>query len=119
MWEDKLSECQIRGWNAVSAEGLQGQGSCESSVFVHRHRYWCSQLPRSGVGRLLLLTFALLIFILLLILLLLLLLLLLRLVLHTFLQLFRIGVLLVLCYYNTISIIIYSGVGCQQLRVAP
>ena len=26
MWEDKLSECQIRGWNAVSAAGLHGEG---------------------------------------------------------------------------------------------
>ena len=28
MWEDKLSDCQIRGWIAVSAAGLHGRGSC-------------------------------------------------------------------------------------------
>ena len=43
MWEDKLSECQISGWNAVSADDLQGKCSCTRNV-VHRHRYhwtWC------------------------------------------------------------------------------
>ena len=28
-WEDKLSRQQIRGWRTVSAEGLQGEGSCK------------------------------------------------------------------------------------------
>ena len=26
MWEDELSECQIRGWRAVSAAGVHGKG---------------------------------------------------------------------------------------------
>ena len=38
-WKDKPSECQIRGWRAVSASGLQGKGSPERSV--------CSQTPVS------------------------------------------------------------------------
>ena len=32
-WEDKLSECQIRGWRAVSAAGLHGKGSPQRNVF--------------------------------------------------------------------------------------
>ena len=32
MWEDKLKECQIRDWIAVSAAGLQGMG-LRNSVF--------------------------------------------------------------------------------------
>ena len=40
MWEHKLSECQIRGWRAVSAAGLRGQGLRKRTVF-HRHRYAC------------------------------------------------------------------------------
>ena len=38
MWEDELSEGQIRGWRAVSAAGLHGKGLPKRSVFVHRHR---------------------------------------------------------------------------------
>ena len=34
VWEDELSECQIRGWNAVSADGLQGERSCKGSVLL-------------------------------------------------------------------------------------
>ena len=34
MWEDKLSEKQIRGWRAVSAAGLQGKGLRKRSVFL-------------------------------------------------------------------------------------
>ena len=34
----RLSEHQIRGWIAVSAEGLQGEGSPKTSVVFHRHR---------------------------------------------------------------------------------
>ena len=37
--EDRLSEHQIRGWNAVSAAGLLGQGSCKRNVVCYRHRY--------------------------------------------------------------------------------
>ena len=33
MWEDKLSECQIRGWIAVSAAAFQGQGSHKRNDF--------------------------------------------------------------------------------------
>ena len=33
MWEDKLSECLIRGWSAVSAAELQGKGSPYSTMF--------------------------------------------------------------------------------------
>ena len=36
-WEDRLSKHQIRGWIAVSADGLQGKGSPEKVCF-HRHR---------------------------------------------------------------------------------
>ena len=31
-WEDRPSECQIMGWRAVSASGLQGKGSPERSA---------------------------------------------------------------------------------------
>ena len=31
-WEEKPSECQISGWRAVSASGLQGRGSPKRSV---------------------------------------------------------------------------------------
>ena len=33
MWEDTLSECRIRGWIAVSATGLQGEGLRKRNVF--------------------------------------------------------------------------------------
>ena len=33
MWEDKLLECQIRGWRAASSAGLHGKGSPGRSVF--------------------------------------------------------------------------------------
>ena len=32
MWENKISECQIRGWKAVSAAGLHGQGLHKRNV---------------------------------------------------------------------------------------
>ena len=32
MWEEKPSECQIRGWRAVSATGLQGKGLRKNTV---------------------------------------------------------------------------------------
>ena len=31
-WEDELSECQIRGWIAVSAAALQDKGLCKRSI---------------------------------------------------------------------------------------
>ena len=33
-WKDRLSERQIRGWRAVSAAGLHGQGSCKRNVVL-------------------------------------------------------------------------------------
>ena len=33
LWEDRLSEHQIRGWIEVSAKELPGEGSHERSVF--------------------------------------------------------------------------------------
>ena len=42
MWEEIISERQIRGWRAVSAAGLRGQGLHRRSVF--------SQTPVSGRG---------------------------------------------------------------------
>ena len=38
-WEDRLLEHQIRGWRAVSAAVLQGEGLHKRSVLFHRHRY--------------------------------------------------------------------------------
>ena len=37
-WEDRLQKHNIRGWRAVDAAVLQGQGSRKRSVFL-RHRY--------------------------------------------------------------------------------
>ena len=36
-WADRLSKHHIRGWRAVSAEGLQGKCSRKGSVFSHNH----------------------------------------------------------------------------------
>ena len=33
MWEESILEHQIRGWRAVFAARLQGEGSCERSVY--------------------------------------------------------------------------------------
>ena len=48
MWEDKLSERQIRGWGAVSAAGLQGKGSRKSS-FSRPPDCDCSRLVMASV----------------------------------------------------------------------
>ena len=34
MWEDKLTECRIRGWRAVSAADLHGKGPPKRSVCI-------------------------------------------------------------------------------------
>ena len=33
MWEDKLSECQVRGWKAVPSAGSHGKGSPKRRVY--------------------------------------------------------------------------------------
>ena len=59
VWKHFLSEHQIRGWRAVSAAGLQGNGSHERSVFSQTpvslrlllmRVLFLLLLPRAGYG---------------------------------------------------------------------
>ena len=38
IWEDELSDHQIRGWRSVLTAGLKGKGWSERIVVFHRHR---------------------------------------------------------------------------------
>ena len=44
-WADRVSKHQIRGWRAVSAEGLQGEGSRERNVFTQTHTHTHTHTP--------------------------------------------------------------------------
>ena len=44
-WKDRLSKHQIRGWRAVSAEELQGEGSHKRSVFFTDTRIFRDVMP--------------------------------------------------------------------------
>jgi len=39
MWEDRLSECLVRVWIAVSAAMLQGEGLRKRSALFHLRRF--------------------------------------------------------------------------------
>ena len=40
-WEEKLSECPIRGWRAMSAAGLQGKGLRKRNIFWQKPASYC------------------------------------------------------------------------------